>query len=464
MTAPTDMVPALADDEFVTAFRGELIGPYHPAYDEARSVYNGMIDRRPAMIARCRDAGDVMAAVRLAGRTGIPMAVRGGGHNAGGLGVVDDGLVIDLSQMRGVRVDPDRRTVRAEGGALLGDMDHATHPFGLAVPCGILSTTGVGGLTLGGGIGHLTRRHGLSVDNLLSADVVLADGRMVVASETRHPDLFWALRGGGGNFGVVTSFEFRAQPVSTVVGGPTLWPMEMAADAMRFFDEVIRGAPDDLNGFFAFLTVPPAPPFPPELHMQKMCGVVWCWSGPAESADAVFAPVRAFGPPALDGIAEMPLPVLQSAFDPLYPKGLQWYWKGDFMGELSDEAIAAHVEHGARLPTMLSSMHLYPIDGAAGRVARDATAFARRDARYSQVIVGVDPDPANAEEIRTWARDYYDALRPRALGGSYVNFLQGDEAPGELEASYGGNWDRLVEIKRRYDPDNRFRHNRNIAP
>jgi hypothetical protein len=464
MTAPSIHSPELADATFLAAFRGARIAPGDPGYDTARAVYNGAIDRRPRLIARCADAADVMAAVGLARRSGVPMAVRGGGHNAGGLGVCDDGLVIDLSEMRGVRVEPDRRTVRAEGGALLGDLDHATHPFGLAVPSGILSTTGVGGLTLGGGLGHLTRRYGLSIDNLLSVDVVLADGSLVVASESRHPDLFWAVRGGGGNFGVATSFEFRAQPASTVVGGPTLWPLEMAQDALRFYDELMRGAPDDLNGFFAFLTVPPEPPFPPELHLQKMCGVVWCWTGPAASADRAFAPVRGFGPPAFDGIAEMPLPMLQSAFDPLYPKGLQWYWKAAFFDRLNDEAIAAHAEHGARLPNLLSSMHLYPIDGAAARVDRGATAFTHREARYAQVIVGVDPDPAALPTIRGWARDYHDALYPHSIGGAYVNFLQGDEDPGELEATYAENYARLVEVKRRYDPGNLFRHNRNIVP
>jgi FAD/FMN-containing dehydrogenase len=457
-------MPELADGTFLAAFRGALIGPGDPDFDDARSVYNGAIDRRPRLIARCTDAADVMAAVDLARRSGAPLAVRGGGHNAGGLGVWDDALVIDLSGMRAIHVDPERRTVRAEGGALLGDMDHATHPFGLAVPSGILSTTGVGGLTLGGGLGHLTRRYGMSVDNLLSVDIVLADGSMVMASASRHPDLFWAVRGGGGNFGVVTSFEFRAQPASMVVGGPTLWPMEMAPDALRFYDELMRGAPDDLNGFFVFLTVPPAPPFPPELHMRKMCGVVWCWSGPAASAGRALAPVRAFGPPAFDGIAEMPLPALQSAFDPLYPKGLQWYWKGAFFGDLGDEAIAAHAEHGARLPNLLSSMHLYPIDGAAARVDRGATAFTHRGARYAQVIAGVDPEPAGLDTVSAWARDYHDALYPHSLGGAYVNFLQGDEDPGELRATYAENYDRLVEVKRRYDPENLFRLNRNIVP
>ena len=292
---------ALVPDEFRAAFRGELVEPGNLGYDEARAVYNAMIDRRPRLIARCADAADVIAAVGLARETGTPLAVRGGGHNAGGLGVWDGALVVDLGAMRGVRVDPVAGIVRAEGGATWGDVDHATHAFGLAVPSGIISTTGVGGLTLGGGLGHLTRGFGLTIDNLLSADVVLADGSLVTASADEHPDLFWALRGGGGNFGVVTSFEFRGRPVRNVVGGPTLFGLDRAAEVMRWWDGFIAQAPEELNGWFAFLTVPPADPFPPELHLQKMCGIVWCYSGPAEQADEVFAPVREMVP-ALDGI------------------------------------------------------------------------------------------------------------------------------------------------------------------
>jgi hypothetical protein len=456
VTAPT--IPVLA------GFRGELIAPDDPRYDEARAVYNGMIDRRPRLIARCTDAADVIAAVNHARETGIPLAVRSGGHNAGGLGVADDALVIDLSHMRGVHVDPEAGTIRAEGGARLGDIDHAGHPFGLAVPSGIISTTGVGGITLGGGLGYLTRHYGLGLDHLLSVDLVLADGRFVTASEREHADLFWAVRGGGGNFGVATSFEFRARPVRNVVAGPTLYPMEMAGDVLRWWDELMASAPDELYGFFAFLTVPPAPPFPEELHLQKMCGVVWCWTGAVEDAEEALAPIRAYGPPALDGIAEVPFPAMNSAFDALYPAGLQWYWKADFVDELPDAAVAAHVEHGAQLPTMHSTMHLYPIDGAAARVDRNATAWSYRGARYAQVIVGVDPDPANADLIRGWAQRYHDAVHPYTAGGGYVNMLMHDEGEERIRASYRDNYDRLVVVKRRYDPDNLFRINQNIRP
>jgi FAD/FMN-containing dehydrogenase len=454
---------ALVSDDFRAAFRGDLIEPGDPNYDEARAVYNGMIDRRPSLIARCVDTADVIAAVGLARDTGIPLAVRGGGHNAGGLGVWDDAIVADLSLMRGVRVDPVSQTVRVEGGATWGDVDHAGYPFGLSVPSGFISTTGVGGLTLGGGIGYLTRQYGFTVDSLLSADVVLADGSMVTASASEHPDLFWALRGGGGNFGAVTSFEFRARPVKDVVGGPMLFPFDRGPEIMRFWDRFIAQAPPELNGWFGYLTVPPVDPFPPELQLQKVLGIIWCYNGPPERAAELLAPVRELQP-ALDGVQPMPFWMLQSAFDDLYPKGLQWYWRADFVDELTDEAIAIHAEHAAKLPTMHSTMHLYPIDGAAHGVAQGDTAFSYRDARFAQVIVGVDPDPASNERTIPWTKAYHDALHPYSAGGGYVNMLMQDEGGERVRASYRDNYDRLVEVKRRYDPENRFRINQNIAP
>lgn len=334
-----------------SSLRGNLVQPPDAGYEDARKVYNAMISKRPKLIAQCTDVSDVIASVNFAREHQLLLAVRGGGHNGGGLGICDDGLVIDLSGMRDIRVDSAAHTVRAEGGCLWRDVDHATHAFGLATPSGIISSTGVGGLTLGGGIGHLTRRYGLSIDNLLSADVVLADGRLVTASEQSNCDLFWALRGGGGNFGVVTSFEFRLHAVSTITGGPTLWPMERAAEIMQWYRAFMSDAPEELNGFFAFMTVPPVAPFPEPLHLQKMCAVVWCWTGDPAMAEAAFAPVRATAP-ALHGVQEMPFPMLQRAFDGLYPPGLQWYWRADFVDELSDEAIELHVQHAARLPTM----------------------------------------------------------------------------------------------------------------
>jgi FAD/FMN-containing dehydrogenase len=465
MTAQTltPTIPTAAIDRLEGALRGRIVRPHDPDYDEARAVYNGMIDKRPAVVARCVDVADVIATVEVAREHGIPLAIRGGGHNGPGLGSVDDGIVLDLSPMKGIRIDPIARTARVEGGCTWGEVDHATHAFGLAVPSGVISTTGVGGLTLGGGLGHLSRKHGLTIDNLLAADLVLADGSFVTASEDEHPDLFWAIRGGGGNFGIVTSFLFRLHPVDTVVAGPTLWPIEQADEVMRWYRDFITQAPEDLNGFFAFLKVPPAPPFPEELHTKTMCGIVWCYTGPADKADAVFAPVLEVGTPALHGVQPMPYPALQSAFDALYPPGMQWYWKADFVRELPDEAIARHVEHGSRLPSLFSTMHLYPINGKVHRRQSGDTAFSYRDVTWGEVIVGVDPDPANAEAITSWARDYWEAVHPYAAGGAYVNMMM-NEGQDRIRASYGDNYDRLAEIKARYDPTNLFRVNQNIAP
>jgi FAD/FMN-containing dehydrogenase len=463
MATTTATGAALVSDELRAAFRGELIEPGDPGYDDARAVYNGMIDRHPRLIARCADAADAITAVNLARDTGTLLAVRGGGHNAGGLGVWDEALVVDLSAMRSVHVDPGKRTVRVEGGATWGDVDHATHPFGLAVPSGFISTTGVAGLTLGGGLGYLTRQYGFTIDNLLSADLVLADGSFVTASADDHPDLFWAIRGGGGNFGVVTSFEFRGSPVRNVVGGPTLFELDRGPEILRFWDEFIAQAPEDINGWFGFLTVPPVDPFPPELQLQKMAGIVWCANCEPERAQELLAPVRDLKP-ALDGVQELPFPALQSVFDALYPKGQQWYWRADWVDELSDEAIAIHMEYAKQLPTPQSTMHLYPIDGAAHRVGSGDTAFSYRGARYGQVIVGVDPDPANNDRMSAWAREYHDALHPHSAGGAYVNMMMHDEGPERVRASYRDNYDRLVEVKRKYDPRNLFRVNQNIAP
>ena len=443
--------------------RGPAFEPGDPGYDEARAVYNGMIDKRPGMIARCADAADVIAAVNFARQRGILLAIRGGGHNGAGLGTCDDGLVIDLSMMGGVRVDPDARTARVGGGALLGDVDHAGQPFGLALPSGIISTTGVGGITLGGGIGHLTRRFGLTIDALLEADMVLADGSFITVSEQKHPDLFWAIRGGGGNFGVVTSFLFRLAPVETVIAGPTFWPLEDTPEVLRWYREFILKAPRDLNGFFAFLTVPPVAPFPEELHMRKVCGIVWCYTGREEDAQEIFAPALEVGTPLLHGPQKMPYPMLGSLFDALYPRGDQWYWKADFVTEISDGAIALHARHGATLPTPQSTMHLYPIDGAAHDAARDATAWNYRDANWGMVMVGVDPDPANADLIRDWARAYWEDLHPFSSGGAYVNMMM-EEGQDRIRAAYGDNYDRLARIKQRYDPTNLFRVNQNIHP
>ncbi|MFZ3375604.1 MAG: FAD-binding oxidoreductase [Chthoniobacterales bacterium] len=423
-----------------------------------------MIHKRPRLIARCADAADVIHSVNFSREHNLLLAMRSGGHNAGGLGICDDGLVIDLGPIKYARVDPAARTVTVGAGCTWGDVDHATHAFGLATPSGIISTTGVGGLTLGGGIGHLTRKCGLTIDNLLSADVVLADGKFVKANADENPDLYWALRGGGGNFGVVTSFTFKLHRIDTVYGGPMLYELSETAEVMKWYRDLIATAPDDLNGFFAFLTVPPVAPFPERLHMKKMCGVVWAYTGPLTKAEETFRPIRAFKETALDFVGPLPQPALQSMFDALYPPGLQWYWRADFVNELRDEAIAQHVRFGNALPSMHSTMHLYPINGAASRVAKNDTAWNYRNSTWAQVMVGVDPDPANNEKIISWTKSYYDALHPYSAGGAYVNFLMGDEGEERVKATYGDNYERLVAIKNKYDPDNLFRVNQNIKP
>jgi hypothetical protein len=443
--------------------RGEVIQPTDATYDAARKVYNAMIDKRPKLIVRCVDVADVMAAVRYGRENGMLTAIRGGGHSGGGLGICDGGLVIDLSRMKGVRVDPAARTVRVGAGCVWGDVDHATHAFGMATPSGFISSTGVAGLTLGGGIGYLTRRYGLTIDNLVSVDIVLADGRFLTANANENADLFWAVRGGGGNFGVATSFEFRLHPVSTVQFGPTFWPLEQAADVLKSYREFILTAPEQVNGFFAFLVIPPAPMFPEHLHMKMVCGIVWCSTGTAEQTERATKAMRSVGTPLLDAIGPAPFPVVQSLFDGLYVPGLQWYWRSDNFTELSDAAIAKHVEHGSKLPTMFSTMHLYPVNGAAQRVGKNETAYSFREALFAEVIVGVDPDPANAGKITAWCKNYYDALHPYSAGGAYVNFMM-DEGQERVQASFRDNYARLATIKKKYDPTNFFRVNQNIKP
>jgi hypothetical protein len=427
-------------------------------------VYNAMIDKRPALIARCADADDVAAVIRFAADRDLPLAIRGGGHNGAGLGTCDDGVVIDLSSLKEIEVDPQARTVRVGGGCTWGEVDRATNQHGLATPSGIISTTGVGGLTLGGGIGHLTRKCGLAIDNLLEADVVLASGERVRASADEHPDLFWAIRGGGGNFGVVTSFLFRLHDVDTVIGGPTFWPAEASAEVLSAYREFLPDAPRELNGFFAFAIVPPAPPFPEEIHLRNVCGVVWCYVGGEEEAAKAMAPLLDNLPePLLHGVQPMPHPDLQGAFDELYPRGDQWYWRADFVEEIPDEAVEIHARFGAEVPTMQSTMHLYPTDGAAADVDNADTAWAYRNAHWGSVFAGVDPDPTNAEKIKRWSVNYHEALHPHSAGGAYVNMMM-DEGEDRVRASYRDNYDRLARIKAQYDPDNVFRVNQNIKP
>jgi FAD/FMN-containing dehydrogenase len=455
---------AQAAQRELAGFEGRLIGPQDADYDEARKVYNAMIDRRPVLIAQCASAGDVAKVVGFARDHGLLLAVRGGGHNGAGLGTVDDGVVIDLSPLKSVEVDPQARTVRVGGGSTWGEVDRATNEHGLATPSGIISTTGVGGLTLGGGLGHLTRKCGLAIDNLLEAEVVLANGDIVRASADENPDLFWAIRGGGGNFGVVTSFLFRLHDVGTVIAGPTFWDIDQSEEVFSAYRDFLPAAPRELNGFFAFTSVPPAPPFPEALHGRKVCGVVWCYVGSEEDAAKAMAPLLDAVPePLMHGVQPMPHPALQSAFDALYPKGDQWYWRADFVREIPDEAVREHARWGAQMPTGQSTMHLYPIDGAAHDVAASDTAWAYRDALWGTVYAGVDPDPGKVSEIRDWSVGYFEALHPYSAGGAYVNMMM-DEGQERVRAAYGDNYDRLAQIKAKYDPQNLFRVNQNIQP
>jgi FAD/FMN-containing dehydrogenase len=460
------MATVTRTDELTATLRNQLRGRVLDAentdYDEVRALYNAMIDKRPRAIAQCVDAADVAETVRLAREAGVDLAVRGGGHNGPGLGSVDEGLMLDLSAMRGAIVDPDALTAQVLGGSLVGEVDHATGAFGLAAPFGIVSTTGVSGLTLGGGIGNLTRKLGLSIDNVLGFDVVLADGSFVHANEDSHEDLYWALLGGGGNFGVVTAFTFKLSKVPSIVGGPTLWTLDRAPEILRWYREFLPNAPEELGGWFAFLTVPPVAPFPKELHLRKVCGIVWCYSGAPENADETFRPIRELRPD-LDGLMEMPVAALNSAFDPLYPAGDQWYWRADFFDNLSDEAIEAHLEFARTLPSPQSTMHLYPVDGAASRISAEATAWAYRDAKWAQVMVGVDHDAAMADELKEWTVRYWEALHPHSMGGAYVNMMM-EEGTERIRATYRHHYDRLAQVKQQYDPDNLFHINQNIAP
>jgi hypothetical protein len=459
----TEAAVEAARSELGSSFAGQLIGPGDSSYEEERTIFNAMIDKKPSVIAKCSSTGDVASVIGFARTHDLPLAVRGGGHNGGGLGSVDDGVVADLSEMNSVSVDADAKTAKVGGGATWAEVDAATNPHGLAVPCGIISTTGVGGLTLGGGIGHLTRGCGLTIDNLVSAQVVLADGQQVTASADENGELYWALRGGGGNFGVVTEFTFRAHPVSDVVGGPTFWAIEQTDELLKAYREFLPTLPRNASGFFCWHTIPPAPPFPEELHMRKACGIVWCVVGSDEEAEQAMAPMLAVAEPLMHGVGRMPLPALNSAFDGLYGPGDQWYWRADFVNEIPDESVAANQEWNENMPTWKSGSHVYPIDGAAHDVGAGDTPWAYRDATWSQVIIGVDGDPASAPTLRDWAVGYWESVHPYSAGGAYVNFMM-DEGQDRVKATYGANYDRLAKAKSTYDPDNVFRVNQNIQP
>ena len=442
---------------------GQVVTSTDEGYDEARAVYNAMIDRRPSAVVRCVDTDDIVAAVNFARDNDLALAVRGGGHSVPGFGTVDDGVVADLSGMRRVDVDAGAKTARAQGGATWGDFNDATNAFGLATTGGIISTTGVAGLTLGGGIGYLTRGCGLSLDNLASAEVVTADGKVLTASEREHEDLFWAMRGGGGNFGVAASLEFRLQPVNEIYGGPMFFELADAGDVLRWYRDFIANAPERFGGFPAFQIAPPLPFIPEERHGDTFLAFVSCWTGPVDDAENNLKPLRDLAPVVAEHVGPMPYPALNSAFDALVPPGLQHYWKANFVKELTDDAIAAHLEHGPKVPAVNSTVHIYPINGAAQRVASDETAFAYREANFATVIAGMWPDPDANEANTAWVRDYAAATAPLSEEGGYINFMSGDDQD-RIKANYKGNYDRLVEVKRTYDPSNLFRVNQNIKP
>jgi FAD/FMN-containing dehydrogenase len=441
--------------------RGEVTRPGDERYEAARKVNNAMIDCYPQLIVHCANIADVVASVNFARDQELPLAVRGGGHNVAGFGTCESGLVIDFGLMKGIWIDPERRRALVQGGCTWGDLDHAAHMFGLATPGGLVSTTGVAGLTLGGGIGHLSRKYGLSCDNLLSAQVVTADGRVLTASAEENDDLFWGLRGGGGNFGIVTSFEFQLHPVSTVLAGPVFYAIEQREAALRFYWDFMADAPEELSAFFAYVKVPPVPPFPSHLHNQTVCGVICCYAGSLESGEEIVRPLQHFGPPLFEHIARMPYPVLQKAFDE--PPGLHNYWKADFMADLSDEAIGVHAEYGPQIPNVESAVHIYPTDGAIQRAGQQETAYSHRDANFVHIIAAASPNAADMPDASAWVQEYWHALHAYSAGGAYVNFLM-DEGQDRVQATYRENYARLVKLKNKYDPTNLFRINQNIKP
>jgi hypothetical protein len=456
-------VASSAIDALRTKVGGEVITPGDAEYDEARKVYNGSIDKRPAAVVRCTSTGDVAEAIAAARDEGLDLSVRGGGHSAPGFGTNDDGLVIDLSPMQEVVVDPAAKTARAGGGCTWAGFNDATHAHGLATTGGIIGTTGIGGLTLGGGIGYLARKYGLSCDNLLSAEVVTADGQVVNASENEYDDLFWALRGGGGNFGVVTTFEYQLHPVSEIYGGPIAYPADRINDVVHFYREHIAEAPEELGGFVGFHIAPPLPFLPEEWHFKNVCLAVLCWAGPMDQGEKMVKPFLDAVEPVGFHVGAMPYPALNTLFDPLLPPGLQAYWKASFAKDISDGAIAVHMDYGARVPSLQTAVHLYPIDGAVQRVGAADTAFAYRDVGFSPVIAGMWENPADNDANIAWVRDYYDALQPYAAEGGYINFMDGDDQ-GRIKANYKGNYDRLAKVKDLYDPGNLFHLNQNIKP
>jgi FAD/FMN-containing dehydrogenase len=463
-TQPDTGVQEAAINELGAMMRGTLLAPGDDGYDAARSVWNGMIDKKPALIARCAGAADVIAAVNFARNHGVLLSVRGGGHNVAGNAVCDGGLMIDCSRMKGIRVDPARQTARAEAGVTWGEFDRETQAFGLATTGGQVSTTGIAGLTLGGGVGWLMRKYGLVVDNLLSVDIVTADGQLRTASATENADLFWGVRGGGGNFGVVTSFEYQLHPVGPiVVGGLALYPAAQGKEVLRFFREFNATAPDELSTVAAFLTAPPAPFVPEHLHGAPMVAIAVCYAGPVEEGMAAVAPIKAFGPPSVDLIGPIPYAAQQQLLDGGVPFGLQVYLKSEHLADLSDDVIDTLVAHTAQTTSPLTNTVIFPIGGAVARVGEMETAFAHRNAAFDYVIYAMWTDPADSARHIQWTRDFAAAMQPFSIG-VYVNEMM-NEGEDRVRAAYKpATYDRLVALKNQYDPTNLFRFNQNIKP
>jgi FAD/FMN-containing dehydrogenase len=451
-------------DEFATSFRGALIRAGDQTYDDERRIWNASIDRRPALIARCAGVADVISAVRFAREHQQLVAVRSGGHSYPGLGVCDDGVVIDLGRMKGIRVDPNARTARAQAGVLLGELDREAQAFGLAVPSGIVTHTGLAGLTLGGGIGWLERKYGLTIDQLRSVDVVTAEGDFVTASGDENADLFWGVRGGGGNFGIVTEFEFRLNPVGPMVlAGPVVWAMEDSPRVLRFYREWVKEAPDELTTIVTHRRVPPAPAMPEELHGRHVVIVGTCYAGPVDEGEKVVKPLREFGTPLIDGCAPMPFTQHQGMLDPSFPHGWWYYIRSCNLAELTDEVIDILVDHGHQIVSPLTVFSVYHLGGAVVRVGEEETAFGARDAVHTVNVIGITRTGDGFDEEREWARGLWTALQPHHQN-VYVNFLM-DEGEDRIREAYGGSkYDRLKTLKRKYDPDNFFRLNQNIRP
>ena len=441
-------------EQFRSAFRGEVICPGDAAYETARRIWNASIDKHPGVIALCSGVADVIASVNFARDNNLLVAVRGGGHNVAGRALCDDGIVIDLSRMKGIHVDAKKRTATVQGGATLGDVDRETHVFGLAAPVGVVSKTGIAGLTLGGGVGWLVRKYGLACDNVLSFDIVTADGKPQVASAEENQDLFWALRGGGGNFGVVTSFEYRLHPVHTVLGGMIVHPRARAEEVLRFYRDFLLSEPEELTAYAGLLHTPDGTP---------VVAVVACYCGDLAEGERVLKPLREFGPPVMDAIQPMPFPQMQSLLDGAFPDGNQNYWKSTFLREFSDDAISVLVDHANRATSPITAVVIEYYGGAASRVGVSDTAFAHRQAQYDVAIMAQWADAAESDRHIKWTQELAAAMRPFSSGAYLLNFL-GDESDDTIKAAFGVNYDRLARLKKKYDPTNFFRLNQNIKP